>query len=546
MRRLSVQEFLNIPAPIAEFAIVVITSAITGGLMLFAYSNRASQTGKSPHSLIRQADRTPVFLFDNEKLTDATPSAHELLRAAPSADSSWQRLSALLSPRFPTLVDDLADLGSNGETFVAAMAPGDSGIIHAEWWGGLVRIELGDSERPEGDVRIDGQCLRASENELSLLRHISEESPVLAWQFDQSGTLIWANAAYMDVAASRSGRARSNLWPPQNILPELKDKPADGSEHRLTLHPEETRRLDVGQKPRWFDCRKSTWKGTTVCVALESRAEVNARAALDEFVQTLSKTFAHLSVGLAVFDKARQLVLFNPALTDLTGLDVMFLSQKPELSSFLDELRSKRMIPEPKNYASWRDHIRRLEVSATNGTYEESWPLPSGRTYKMTGRPHPNGAIAFQIEDITPEITLTRQFRAELELSQAVIDTLPDAIVVFSPSGTLTISNQAYATLWRSDPRESITEITYTDAISLWAKVTEASPIWSGVESSICRIHNREPWGAETKMDDGRHLFITITPIAGGATMIRFTASGTSNTAAPIIWKSTRKRSEPV
>ena len=518
--------FAGMPAGIIELAIVVTTSVLTGGLMLFLFRTKPTQNATSPHLLIRQADRVPVFLFRDEMLTDATPSARELLRAAPSATTNWKRLTALLSPRFPSIADDLIDLGSNGEVFVAAAAPDDSGMIHAEWWDGMVRIELTDAAKPEGDVAIDGQCLRATEEELALLRHVSNESPVIAWQLDRSGNLIWANSAYMDVAAAHAGATHNHLWPPQDIFPELRDKPIDGMEHRLTLHPEEARRLVPGQRSRWFDCRKTTWQDTTICVAIESGAEVNARATLDEFVQTLSKTFAHLSIGLAIFDRDRQLTMFNPALTELTGLDVMFLSNKPELSSFLDALRDKRMMPEPKNYAHWREHIRRLEANASNRPHEETWSLPSGRTYKIIGRPHPNGAITFQIEDITPEITLTRQFRAELELSQAVIDTFPEAVVVFSPDGILTISNRAYATLWGSDPGSNIAEITCSDAVSLWAKATEATPIWSGVENSIGRIHNRESWSAEIKMDDGRHLFICITPITGGATLVRFTTRG--------------------
>ena len=528
-----------IPAGFPELAIVVVTAALTGGLLLYFFALKSVRTTHSTYDLIQQADRKPVFLFDDETLADATPSAREMLRAAPSAPSSWQRLIVLLSPRFSTLEDDIADIGARGEAFVAATRPGDTGLLHIEWWDGLVRLELGDAQQVKGDVRVDGQCLQANQDELDLLRHISEASPVLAWQLAGDGTLIWANAAYIAVANSLSAADRTGLWPPAKFLPELAEKAPDGMQHRLALRPEDCDLPGLGAKPRWFDCRKTSWKGTTICIALESGAEVNARATLDEFVQTLSKTFAHLSVGLAVFDRARQLVLFNPALTDLTGLDVLFLSQKPELVSFLDELRNKRMIPEPKNYANWREHIRRLEASACDGTYEETWSLPSGRTYKIMGRPHPNGAIAFQFEDITPEITLTRQFRAELELSQAVMDTLPEAMVVFSAAGTLTMSNRAYNMLWNTDPGRGVTEITCSDALSRWAAGTRATAVWAGVESSICRLHNREAWSADAQMEDGRHLFIEVTPIAGGATLVKF-MTGQSSDKTEHIWKTRR------
>ncbi|MAJ04508.1 MAG: hypothetical protein CMH03_07285, partial [Marinovum sp.] len=50
---------------------------------------------------------------------------------------------------------------------------------------------------------------------------------------------------------------------------------------------------------------------------------------------TLGKTFAEMSVGLAVFDQNHRLVLFNPALIDLTLLGADFLSERPILIHFL-------------------------------------------------------------------------------------------------------------------------------------------------------------------------------------------------------------------
>ena len=75
------------------------------------------------------------------------------------------------------------------------------------------------------------------------------------------------------------------------------------------------------------------------------------------FVQTLSKTFAQLSTGLAIFDRSRKLVMFNPALMDLTKLSAAFLSGQPDLNAFLDRLRDSGVLPEPKNYASWREEV---------------------------------------------------------------------------------------------------------------------------------------------------------------------------------------------
>ena len=62
------------------------------------------------------------------------------------------------------------------------------------------------------------------------------------------------------------------------------------------------------------------------------------------------------------------------------------------------------MMPEPKDYRSWRQQMSDLEAAAQNGTYEETWALPTGQTYRVTGRPHPDGAVALLFEDISAEV----------------------------------------------------------------------------------------------------------------------------------------------
>jgi len=62
--------------------------------------------------------------------------------------------------------------------------------------------------------------------------------------------------------------------------------------------------------------------------------------------------------------------LFNPALLDLTGLPAEFLAMRPSLLSVLDAMHDRNMIPEPKDYRSWRRQrsqtwIRRFSIGRT-------------------------------------------------------------------------------------------------------------------------------------------------------------------------------------
>jgi PAS domain-containing protein len=101
-----------------------------------------------------------------------------------------------------------------------------------------------------------------------------------------------------------------------------------------------------------------------LCYALAADKAVQAETALREFMQTLTKTFADLPIGLAIFDRSRCLQMFNPALTDLTTLPPEMLIARPTLNAFLDAMRARSMIPEPRDYRSWRKQLARLEEEA--------------------------------------------------------------------------------------------------------------------------------------------------------------------------------------
>lgn len=179
-------------------------------------------------------------------------------------------------------------------------------------------------------------------------------------------------------------------------------------------------------------------------------------------------------------------------------------------------------MPEPKNYNSWRDQLSELVDAAASGQYQETWSLASGSVYSVSGRPHPDGAVAFLFEDITAEITLTRRFRSDLELWQTVFDNLDDAIAVFSETGGLIFSNAAYQELWNVTPENTFAQTTVLDSIRIWQTQCKASPVWGDIRDFVSMHENRAEWWAEVILNSDQNLICTVTPIQRGATIIRF------------------------
>ena len=211
-----------------------------------------------------------------------------------------------------------------------------------------------------------------------------------------------------------------------------------------------------------------------------------------------------------------------PALVDLTRLPVDFLSGRPNLLSFFDHMRENRMMPEPKSYAAWREHLAEVISAARDDRYCETWNLASGLTYKITGRPHPDRAVAFLLEDISAEISLTRRFRSELELTQSVIDCFDDAVAVFSQMGVLTFCNAAYREMWKCDPDSAFAEVTIMDATRDWQRHCDPSPIWADLRDFVMTMRDRAAWDAPLTRIDGQRMTCIVEPVTAGATMVRF------------------------
>ncbi|MGC1494923.1 MAG: PAS-domain containing protein [Sulfitobacter sp.] len=453
------------------------------------------------------------LLFQDGVLHHGTNTALTQLALEPGTHV-WDDMRDSLLPRFP----DFPDRAGNGQLGNITMQADDNtapGEVQIRWRGPLCWVTLEQQVTPNNEQTNNEQLI-----ELKNLRRASASSPNPVWQEDASGKVCWFNQSYAGLFQLTNGRP---VDPNKRLFTQGDyDAPKRVS---LQANPDE--------KPDWYELSMVRRDDLTIYHATCINAVVAAEEAQRNFVQTLAKTFAQLSIGLAIFDRNGQLKLFNPALVDLTGLSAQFLSARPTLLSFFDQLRENRRMPEPKNYLNWRQEIAEVIAAATDGRYQETWSLESGQTYCVKGRPHPDGATAFLIEDISAEVTLTRNFRAELELGQSILDTLDDGLAVFSASGVLTFSNTTYQRLWQQDPEAAFADVTIADSILVWKAQSKSVSGWKKVEQFIVENRIREPWETSILMKDGQTLLCQLSPIASGAVLVRFSLP--KSTKSPLV-----------
>ena len=498
---------------------VTVVAVLGAGAIVALALHFQARRQVSARSLMREAEASIAFLFDDTDLIDATPAARALMRQRDRYQTDWDMFLAVFGPRFPHLRQGLAGLASEGRQRITS--PDDPGVwLDAELWDGLARLSFHD-EMTGGQAQPgESMATAAIEAELATLRSLAEDAPQLIWQEDLAGAVIWANRAYLDLVTRAENLPPDStpVWPPANLFRDL-DRPGVQGRPLVRRTPILIDRLD---EPLWFEVTTIQRDATLTHFGIDANAVVRAEKTQRNFVQTLGKTFAQLSIGLAIFDRKRQLLIFNPALTTLTGLPFEFLSGRPQINMVLDKLREARMLPEPKNYMSWREEFAALESAAKDGTYCENWDLPNGQTYRVTGRPHPDGAVAFLFEDISAEVLLTRRFRSEIDTGRAVIDAMDEAVAVFSGSGTLTLTNAAYTRLWGAHPEARLADVGINDQVRLWQDRCTPTPIWGSVRDFVGGSGDRTAWQDTVHLDDGRRVICRFASLPGGATLAGF------------------------
>lgn len=487
--------------PVLEISDMMLTIGLSTASALGAlwFLNRPERQKGSETSVLFE----PIsLLFDGGVLQHGTKRALTQLALQPGTHV-WDDMRDGLLRQFP----EIPECAGAGEYGTLTLQPTDrhsADQLQITWRDQLCWVELACIT-----PRTNNLISPSDTTELINLRRASASLPNPVWQEDASGKVFWFNDAYAALYKMTHGKRVD----PHKRLFSAGDENAP---KRVSL-----RSQDIEQ-PDWYELSVISIEGITIFHATCINAVIAAEKAQRNFVQTLAKTFAHLPIGLVIFDRNGQLALFNPALVDLTGLPPHFLSARPTMLSFFDQLRENRRMPEPKNYLNWRQEIADVIAAATDGRYQETWSLESGQTYSVKGRPHPDGATAFLIEDISAEVTLTRNFRAELEMSQSLLDTLDDGLAVFSSSGILTFSNTAYCDLWQQEPKSTFSDVTIADSIAVWQSRSEDNPLWQKAEAFVAAHEDREAWDMPVILNNGRLLTCRLIPIASGATLMRF------------------------
>jgi PAS domain-containing protein len=500
----------------------LVAAAVSALATLALVAGFAPRMGLGAGALRPTEDGACDFFIEGANVRPVTPAARALLSVLPREGSRLTALAAHLAVDWPDSQSELEALVLYGAPFrhYAARDDGDAVVIAGEPREDGAFLSIRPASEEARALRETQAALARTAADRDFLRDVLDRAPVLAWSHGRDGKIAWANGPY-----------RERFDGPADELPD--HRITDGFAHVVEEVPLTTRGADSRRRvsvpgrddaePHWFElCQTPGPAGETLGYALAADDIVAAESSLRRFVETLTETFAHLPIGLAVFDKNRRLGLFNPALTDLVKIDAVWLAGRPSLRDFLERLRETRQMPEQKDFATWRRKLTELEEGARDGTYEENWQLPSGKIFRVTGRPHPQGALAFLFEDISTAIMLERRYRSELEIGQATLDRISEAVAVFDASGTLVFVNAAFESLWGLDPMARLDGPGVTEMTSFWEERCFPTAAWSRFAEFATAADSRTSWTESLATRDGRALRMLVAPLPDASALVVF------------------------
>ncbi len=344
--------------------------------------------------------------------------------------------------------------------------------------------------------------------------------PSPAWISGAGGALLWAHSAWLDAAEAESladAAARGLAF----------DRGADAviaEAANLGERRESLRWAPVKGQRRAFNVAAAPLAGGGVgAFALDVTDAEELREAHKRHVSAHDETLNHIADAVAIFSQGRRLAFHNTAFADLWGLEPAWLAEQPTHGEVLDRLRQRRRLPETADYARWKAG-ELAHYEALGPAPDDLWTTPDGRTLRVVRQPHPLGGLLLLFSDITGEVRLKAQYNALIQVQQATLDKLNDAVAVFGSDGRLRLHNEAFERFWNVSAAALDDAGDFDGVAELCVPRLHDMAFWRDLKA---RVGDPDPQarvaiGGEARTSDDRIIAYQSRPLPDGATLIAF------------------------
>lgn len=341
-----------------------------------------------------------------------------------------------------------------------------------------------------------------------------------AWIAAADGSVQWANKLWLEAVGAESladAVARKLTLDPEADA--LAREAAESGERRETV-----KRIPLGGRWRALKVRAAPLEGGDVAMSARDLTEAeDVREALKRHVAAHDETLNHIAEAVAIFTRDRRLAFHNTAFAQLWSLEPAWLAETPTHGEILDRLRQRRRLPETVDYAGWKaNELARYE--SLKAQPDDLWSLPDGRTLRVVHQPHPLGGVLLLFSDITDELKLKSRYNAFIQVQQATLDKLNDAVAVFGSDGLMRLHNDAFAQFWNIPAVDLEGAMDFEGVVERCLPRLHDTVFWSELKGRIADPDPkaRAPASGEARTSDSRIVAWQSRPLPDGATLIAF------------------------
>lgn len=342
-----------------------------------------------------------------------------------------------------------------------------------------------------------------------------------AWIAAADGSPVWVNAAWLkavDAPSLDEAAQRGATF----------DRGADAiasEAANLGQRREGVRWLSLDGRRRAFHITAQPLDGGGVGVWTDDLTDLEeAREDSKRNVEAHDETLNRIDDAVVIFDGAKRLKFHNTAFADLWGLEPAWLTERPTHGEILDRLRQRRRLPETADYGKWKaaefNHYEHLDAAP-----DDMWSTPDGRTLRVSRQPHPMGGLLLLFSDITDDLKMKAQFSALVQVQQATLDKLSDAVAVFGSDGRLRLHNESFEKFWNITPLQLEAAGDFEGVVELCVHKLHDMAFWKELKGRVADPDPsaRMPITGEAQTSDDRTVEYRSRPLPDGATLIAFT-----------------------
>ncbi|HWA61702.1 MAG TPA: ATP-binding protein [Caulobacteraceae bacterium] len=341
-----------------------------------------------------------------------------------------------------------------------------------------------------------------------------------AWIAAGDGAPVWVNRAWLKAVGAETLEAAAGAGKSFDTgLVSVAREAAAGGERREVL-----RWINLASGRRAFRVTIQPLEGGGVGVWTEDVTEAEeAGDVLKRHIAAHDQTLNLIGDAVVVFSRDKRLSFCNGAFAELWGLEPAWLAEHPTHAELLDRLRLRRRLPETVDYGNFKSaELARYEQLAPS--QQQIWRLPDERTLRVMSQPHPQGGLLMIFSDITPELRLKTQFNHQIQVQQATLDKLTDAVAVFGSDGRMKLHNEAFSRFWNIGEAQLADGFDFDAMVELCVPRLHDLQFWRDLKARITDPdpRARAPVEDELVTADRRIVAYQSRPLPDGATLIGF------------------------